>query len=96
MDRLVVRIVHSREDTNMVTRAPAHPVYAKREDAHQRGTQAESEAGAYFERCLWHFRNLPVAVESESILAQLEIDTLDALRDLFVAGWNAAREEQNR
>ena len=78
----------------MVTLQPAHPVYAAQEDAYQRDRQAESEAGAYFERYLSHFRRLPLTPSERSLLARLEDEIMDALADAFVDGWNAAREQQ--
>lgn len=76
----------------MVTLALAHPVYAAQEDAYQRDTQAESEAGAYFERYL---RTL-LPDESSAEPPTLSDEIIAGLEIMFVEGWNAAREEQNR
>lgn len=73
-----------RQIRQTIELAPAHPVYAQQEDITERDRQAEDAAGAYFEMELRH----------RSVLEQGEDVIVDALRDLFIAGWNAAREQQ--
>lgn len=75
---------------------PVHPVYARIEDARERDDSAEEYAAQEVLGVECEYIALLRQRQEKDYLIAVKESIQDLIRDAYIAGWDAARDEQSR